>query len=110
MSMSDQHLSGSSFSGAKSTGDDSQDAVRAEEMVSKVLKALEDQEAGKMTEPVDIDKGELSYYCKKCFSFEPLPRDFDIENSYTSFVCPSCGAKEVGVGFKESIKSNYRLK
>lgn len=109
--MSDQALSGSSFSGAKSTGDQTQDAVRADEMVSKVLKVLVDQEDGKMTEPVDIDKGVLSYFCKKCQAFDAIPADFDIENNYTSFACPKCDAKEIpAIGFAESLKSNFRLK
>ncbi len=108
--MADQTLSGSSFTGAKSTGDCDQDALRADEMVCKVLKVLKDQEAGKMTEPVDTDKGALSFYCKKCSTFDVLPAEFDIENSYTSFICPACGVKEVAVGFSESLKANYRLK
>ncbi|ATU05741.1 hypothetical protein BKN14_04890 [Candidatus Gracilibacteria bacterium HOT-871] len=52
------------------------------------------------------DRGEVSFYCKDCKTLVETERPNP--NGYI-FICKKCKGKNIAIGTKEGLKSNYKL-
>ncbi|USN57822.1 MAG: hypothetical protein H6767_05565 [Candidatus Peribacteria bacterium] len=62
---------------------------------------------GEKRENFNEDRGEVSFYCKECKKLVTVTRPNP--KGYT-FVCEVCKSKDVVIGTKEGLITNYKIK
>ncbi|MCP4523546.1 MAG: hypothetical protein GY828_04980 [Candidatus Gracilibacteria bacterium] len=58
-------------------------------------------------ENFNYERGDVSFYCKDCKKI--VETDRPNKDGYV-FICKKCDGKNIVIGTKEGLKSNYKLK